>query len=149
MNTKGPFKWFQHLLQHLLNKMLVSFERTFQQCFNIASTFSFFSKMLGLVNVVWAYLFNIQNGVASNIGLRGRVHDYVNRQGNVSLLIDQYEKHSCLWNVFDKQYHDREKWQQVYKELEEVLGISAAEMKNKIAGLRSQLGQKIRANYKW
>ena len=79
---KGSFKRFQHLLQHwpnicwikcwnrlngrfnnvktcwkLLKACWKNFE--FEHCFNIPSTFSLFSRMLGLIGVVWTHWFNI------------------------------------------------------------------------------------------
>ena len=44
------------------------------------------------------------------------------------------EQHGCLWDVFDKDSHNRDEQQKVYGELQGVLGMSIPEIKLKIAG---------------
>ena len=53
------------------------------------------------------------------------------------------EKHPYLWDVFNRDYHDKTRRQQALKEIEDEIGISAEEIKNKIAGLRTQLGREM------
>ena len=60
-------------------------------------------------------------------------------------LIDEFEKHPCLWDVFNCDYHDKTRRQQALKEIEDEIGISAEEIKNKIVGLRTQLGREMDA----
>ena len=59
------------------------------------------------------------------------------------LLIDLLEQNGCLWDVFSKEYHLRDKRDQVYETMQEELGISIADIKYKITGLRSQLGREV------
>ena len=40
------------------------------------------------------------------------------------LLIDLLEQNGCLWDVFSKEYHLRDKRDQVYETMQEELGIS-------------------------
>ena len=49
----------------------------------------------------------------------------------------------CLWDVSSKEYHLRDKRAKAYKEMEETLGVSTAEIKSKIVGLRAQLGREM------
>ena len=58
-------------------------------------------------------------------------------------LIDLLEERVCLWDVFNKEYHNRDRRDRALKEIEEKLGISAGEIKTKIAGLRAQLGREL------
>ena len=58
-------------------------------------------------------------------------------------LIDEFEKHPCLWDVFNRDYHAKTRRQQTLKEIEDEIGISPEEIKNKIAGLRTQLGREM------
>ena len=58
-------------------------------------------------------------------------------------LIDEFEKHPCLWDVFNREYHDKTRRQQALKEIEDEIGIRAEEIRNKIASLRTQLGREI------
>ena len=37
----------------------------------------------------------------------------------IEMLIDELEKRSCLWHIFDKDYHNREKTDVVYTEAED------------------------------
>ena len=55
--------------------------------------------------------------------------------------IDLLEERPCLWDVNDKTYHMREKRERSYKEIEEKLQISVADVKSKVMSLRSQLGR--------
>ena len=61
----------------------------------------------------------------------------------VELLIDEFEKRSCVWDVFEQDYHNREKRERAYLELEEVLGINTSDIKSKVLGLRTQLGREM------
>ena len=58
-------------------------------------------------------------------------------------LIDMLEERTCLWDVFDKSYHDKDKRAKALTEMEEEIGISVANIKNKILILRSQLGREM------
>ena len=58
-------------------------------------------------------------------------------------LIDLLEERICLWDVFNKAYHLRDKREEAYEEIEGELKISVADIKLKITGLRSQLGREI------
>ena len=40
--------------------------------------------------------------------------------GEIETQIDELEKRSCLWDVFGKDYHNREKREVAYPELEEI-----------------------------
>ena len=53
------------------------------------------------------------------------------------------EERTCLWDVFDKSYHDKDKRAKALTEMEEEIGISVANIKNKILILRSQLGREM------
>ena len=61
----------------------------------------------------------------------------------VDLLIDEFKKRSCLWDVFDLDYHSKEKRERAYLELEEVLGIKTLDIKTKVLGLRTQLDREM------
>lgn len=61
----------------------------------------------------------------------------------ISTLIDLLEERACLWNIFDKEYHLREKKLAAYKEMESNLGISMNEIKTKVLNLRSSLGREL------
>ena len=41
-----------------------------------------------------------------------------------TLMIDELEKRSCLWDVFGKDYHNREKREVAYTELEELVWLA-------------------------
>ena len=43
------------------------------------------------------------------------------KSGEIETLIDELEKRSCLWDVFDKDYHNREKREVAYTELEDIV----------------------------
>ena len=58
----------------------------------------------------------------------------------VDRLIELLEERPCLWDVFCKEYHVREKREQAYEEIENELEIDLNDIKTKIVGLRSQLG---------
>ena len=58
-------------------------------------------------------------------------------------LIDEFEKHPCLCDVFNHNYHDKTRRQQASKEIGDEIGISAEEIKNNIASLRTQLGREM------
>ena len=66
---------------------------------------------------------------------------WTNDETNV--LIDMLEARSCLWDVFDKNYHARDKRDKAYQEIELELEVPASEIKAKINKLRSQLGREI------
>ena len=61
----------------------------------------------------------------------------------ISLLIDLLEERVCLWDVFDKSYHCREKRGKALKEIATALDTQVDEVKSKILILRSQLGREI------
>lgn len=43
------------------------------------------------------------------------------KSGEIETLIDELEKRSCLWDVFGKDYHNREKREVAYTELEHLI----------------------------
>ena len=43
------------------------------------------------------------------------------KSGEIETLIDELEKRSCLWDFFVKGYHNREKREVAYTELEDIL----------------------------
>ena len=55
------------------------------------------------------------------------------------ILIDMFEESACLWHIFSKDYHMKDKHDKAYKKIQEELDIPITEIKNKIIGLRSQL----------
>ncbi|CAB3993455.1 Hypothetical predicted protein [Paramuricea clavata] len=61
----------------------------------------------------------------------------------IDKLLEMLEDRVCLWDVSSKEYHLRDKRAKAYKEMEEKLGVSAAEIKSKIVGLRAQLGREM------
>ena len=71
------------------------------------------------------------------------------KSGEIDTLIDELEKRSCLWDVFDKDYHNREKREVAYTELEDILKHTKKDIKTKIAGLRTQLGREIAKTNSW
>ena len=71
------------------------------------------------------------------------------KSGEIDTLIDELEKQSCLWDVFDKDYHNREKREVTYTELEDILKHTKKDIKTKIAGLRTQLGREIAKTNSW
>ena len=64
-------------------------------------------------------------------------------EDEVDELIDMLEERVCLWDVFSKEYHNRNKREKAFEEMEEQLQISTGEIKTKIAGLRAQLGREL------
>ena len=71
------------------------------------------------------------------------------KSGEIETRIDELEKQSCLWGVFGKDYHNREKREVAYTELEDLLDHSKQDIKAKIAGLRTQLGREIAKTNSW
>ena len=71
------------------------------------------------------------------------------KSGEIDTLIDELEKRSCLWDVFDKDYHNREKREVAYTELEDILKHTKKDIKTKIAGLRTQLRREIAKTNSW
>lgn len=61
----------------------------------------------------------------------------------VDRLIELLEERPCLWDVFCKEYHVREKRERAYEEIENELEIDLNDIKTKIVGLRSQLGREL------
>ena len=61
----------------------------------------------------------------------------------IDKLLEMLESRVCLWDVSSKEYHLRDKTAKAYKEMEEALEVSAAEIKSKIVGLRAQLGREM------
>lgn len=59
------------------------------------------------------------------------------------LLIDLLEQNACLWDIFSKDYHLKDKRDKTFETMQEELGISIADVKYKITGLRSQLGREV------
>ena len=57
---------------------------------------------------------------------------------DVDRLIELLEERPCLWDVFCKEYHVREKRERAYEEIENELEIDLNDIKTKIVGLRSQ-----------
>ena len=50
------------------------------------------------------------------------------------------EDSTSLWEVYNKDYLDKDKRKRAVKDMEETIGLSAANIKGKIHILRSQLG---------
>ena len=65
------------------------------------------------------------------------------KSDEIEALIDELEKRSCLWDIFDKEYHNREKRDIAYTELEDILKHTKQDIKTKITGLRTQFGREI------
>ena len=61
----------------------------------------------------------------------------------VDRLVELLEERPCLWDVFCKDYHVREKRERAYEEIENELEIDLNDIKTKIVGLRSQLGREL------
>ena len=61
------------------------------------------------------------------------------KSSEIEMLIDELENRRCLWDVFDKDYHNRDKRDVAYTELAEILKYSKQDIKTKIAGLCTQL----------
>ena len=61
----------------------------------------------------------------------------------INHLIELLEKRSCLWDVFDKNYHIREIREKAFRESELELDTPVPEIKAIIMSLRSQLGRDI------
>ena len=64
-------------------------------------------------------------------------------------MIDELEKRHCLWDVFEKEYHNRERREAAYTELQEILKFSKNQIKSKMAGLRTQLGREVAKTNAW
>ena len=71
------------------------------------------------------------------------------KSDEIETLIDELEKRSCLWDIFDKEYHNREKRDIAYTELEDILKHTKQDIKTKIAGLRTELGREISKTNCW
>ena len=71
------------------------------------------------------------------------------KSSEIETLIDELEKRSCLWDVFDKDYHNRDKRDVAYTELAEILSYNKQEVKTKIAGPRTQLGRELSKTNSW
>ena len=56
----------------------------------------------------------------------------------VDRLIELLEGRPCLWDVFCKEYHVREKRERAHEEIENELEIDLNDIKTKIVALRSQ-----------
>ena len=54
------------------------------------------------------------------------------------ILIDMFEESACLWDMFSKNYHMKDKRDKAYEKIHEELNIPITEIKNKIIGLRSR-----------
>ena len=54
-----------------------------------------------------------------------------------------FEESACLWDVFSKHYHMRDKRDKAYEKIQEKLDIPITEIKRKIIGLRSQLSRAV------
>ena len=59
------------------------------------------------------------------------------------ILIDMFEESACLWDIFSKDYHMKDKRDKAYEKIQEELDIPITEIKNKIIGLRSQLSREV------
>ena len=62
-----------------------------------------------------------------------------------------FEESACLWDVFSKDYHMKDKRDKAYEKIQEELDIPITKIKNKIIGLRSQLSREVaktNQNYK-
>ena len=59
----------------------------------------------------------------------------------IERLIDLYEENSCLWDAYDKAYHNNEKPERAISEISKTLNITAADIKCKLLALRSLLGK--------
>ena len=54
-----------------------------------------------------------------------------------------FEESACLWDVFSKDYHIKDKRDKAYEKIQEELDIPITEIKKKIIGLRSQLSREV------
>ena len=61
----------------------------------------------------------------------------------VDQLVDLLKERICLWDIFSKDYHLRDKKERAYLEMAEKLGIAVVDIKAKIIGLQAQLGREI------
>ena len=59
------------------------------------------------------------------------------------ILIDMFEESACLWDIFSKDYHMKDKRDKAYEKIQEKLDIPITQIKNKIIGLRSQLSREV------
>ena len=63
---------------------------------------------------------------------------------NMKTLIECYEQRPCLWNTFDKDYHNKDRKQLVLSEIEEILGdIPKEELQAKWNMLRGQYSREF------
>ena len=85
-----------------------------------------------------------QNGKRKASAIRGRATK-ARKWSDVEVdqLVDLLEERICLWDVFSKDYHLRDKKERAYLEMAEKLGIAVVDIKAKIIGLRAQLGREI------
>ena len=60
-----------------------------------------------------------------------------------NLLIGLLEEHTCLWDVYSKEYHLRNAQERAYEKMKGELNIELADIKTKIMNLPSQLGREI------
>ena len=54
------------------------------------------------------------------------------KSDEMETLIDELEKRSCLWDIFDKEYHNREKREIAYTELQDILKHTKQDIKTKL-----------------
>ena len=54
-----------------------------------------------------------------------------------------FEESACLWDIFSKDYHMKDKRDKAYEKIQEELDIPITEIKDKIIGLRSQLSREV------
>ena len=64
------------------------------------------------------------------------------------ILIDMFEESACLWDVFSKDYHMKDKRDKAYEKIQEELARPITEIKKKMIGLRSQLSRNLNLNLK-
>ena len=61
----------------------------------------------------------------------------------ITHLIECLENYPCLWDVFDKAYHMKDKREKALSEMSNQIEIEVMEIKTKINGLRTQLGREL------
>ena len=74
-------------------------------------------------------------------GIKVRARKWTDEETDV--LIDIFEESACLWAMFSKDYHMKDKRDKAYEKIYEELNISITEIKNKIFGPRSQLSHEV------
>ena len=47
-------------------------------------------------------------------------------------LIDLFEERPCLWDIFQKDYHCREKKESAYNEIKDILGVGVCDIKSRL-----------------